>query len=72
MDSSVCAALLHAALPTEQIHCLHVDHGFMRKDESEGVIKALEAIGLKVVRADGELQEPIPMLLVVSSLSFDS
>src|SRR4051794_31753232 len=32
VDSSVCAALLRAALPAEQIYALHIDTGFMRKD----------------------------------------
>lgn len=52
VDSSVCSALLLAALPPEQIHCLHVDHGFMRQDESAGVVRALQKIGLKVVKVD--------------------
>ncbi len=30
VDSSVCAALLHAALAREQVVALHVDNGFMR------------------------------------------
>ena len=34
VDSSVCAALLHKALGPERIICLHIDHGFMRHEES--------------------------------------
>ena len=38
VDSSVAAALLSRAIG-KQLHCVFVDHGLMRKDESEGVIK---------------------------------
>ena len=38
VDSSVVAALLIKAIG-EQLICVHVNHGLMRKDESEGVIK---------------------------------
>ena len=48
VDSTVCAALLQKALPTEQIHAVHIDNGFMRKNESQEVIQSLEALGIKV------------------------
>ena len=38
VDSSVVAALLIKAIG-KQLICVHVNHGLMRKDESEGVIK---------------------------------
>ena len=38
VDSSVVAALLIKAIG-KQLVCVHVNHGLMRKDESEGVIK---------------------------------
>ncbi|MBR5538232.1 MAG: glutamine-hydrolyzing GMP synthase subunit GuaA, partial [Clostridia bacterium] len=38
VDSSVVAALLIRAIG-KQLVCVHVNHGLMRKDESEGVIK---------------------------------
>ena len=38
VDSSVCAALLIKAIG-RQLVCVHVNHGLMRKDESEQVIK---------------------------------
>ena len=38
VDSSVVAALLIKALG-KQLICVHVNHGLMRKDESEGVVK---------------------------------
>ncbi|VEN56419.1 unnamed protein product [Callosobruchus maculatus] len=37
VDSTVCAALLHKALRPEQIIAIHIDNGFMRKNESEKV-----------------------------------
>lgn len=36
VDSSVCAALLSRAIG-ERLTCVYVDHGFMRKDETEQV-----------------------------------
>jgi len=38
VDSSVLAALLIKAIG-KQLICVHVNHGLMRKNESEGVIK---------------------------------
>ena len=52
VDSTVCTALLQAAIPSSKIHAIHVDSGFMRTDESANVKKALAKIGidLKVVQ----------------------
>ncbi|MBE1556732.1 GMP synthase (glutamine-hydrolyzing) [Filibacter limicola] len=41
VDSSVVAALLIKAIG-KQLVCVHVNHGLMRKNESEGVIKMFE------------------------------
>ena len=38
VDSSVVAALLIKAIG-DQLHCVHVNHGLMRKDESESVVR---------------------------------
>ena len=38
VDSSVVAALLVKALG-DRLYCVHVNHGLMRKDESEEVIR---------------------------------
>lgn len=46
VDSTVCAALLHKALGKERVIALHIDHGFMRLDESSKVEKALRGIGV--------------------------
>lgn len=48
MDSAVCTALLLAALGPEKVIVVHIDNGFMRKAESEGVKTCLEALGLRL------------------------
>jgi|UPI0004B0E736 GMP synthase (glutamine-hydrolysing) len=53
VDSTVCTALLREALPHDKIFALHVDSGFMRKDESKNVKTALEEIGVKLTVVDG-------------------
>jgi len=49
VDSTVCAALLSKALSPDQVIALHIDNGFMRKDESHQVAESLRAIGLKLI-----------------------
>lgn len=53
VDSTVCAALLTKALKPNQIYALHVDTGFMRRQESQQVKKVLIKMGLnlKVINA---------------------
>lgn len=46
VDSSVTAALCHKALPASQIVAIHVDNGFMRKNESATVIESLKEAGI--------------------------
>lgn len=46
VDSTVCAALLHKALNKDQVIAIHIDNGFMRKNESENVEKSLHQLGL--------------------------
>jgi len=48
VDSTVCAALLHKALPENQVIAVHIDNGFMRKQESEQVETSLKKMGLPV------------------------
>lgn len=45
VDSTVCFAMLNSILGKEKVRALHVDTGFMRKNESQNVKKALEKIG---------------------------
>lgn len=44
VDSTVCLALLHQALNKDQIHSVHIDHGFLRKKDGD-VIKKLNDMG---------------------------
>ena len=48
VDSTVCAALLHKALRDDQVIALHIDNGFMRKDESRKVMDSLSSLGLQL------------------------
>src|SRR3989344_3588883 len=47
VDSSVALALLQKALPAQQLFALHVDTGFMRKNESEQVEGSFKRLGVK-------------------------
>ncbi len=47
VDSAVTAALLLKALGPDQVHAIHVDHGLMRKGESDLVCENLGRLGLK-------------------------
>lgn len=46
VDSTVCAALLHKALKKDQVIAIHIDNGFMRKNESNKVEESLKQLGL--------------------------
>lgn len=48
VDSTVCAALLHKALRPDQVIAVHIDNGFMRKNESALVEESLQRLGLKL------------------------
>ena len=56
VDSTVCTALLHKALDKDRVIAVHIDNGFMRKNESAAVEASLGAVGLqvKVVQANLE------------------
>lgn len=49
VDSAVCTALLHSALGSGNVIALHIDNGFMRKEESKKVKDSLEKLGLHPV-----------------------
>ena len=52
VDSSVAAALLHEAIG-DQLTCVFVDHGLLRKDEAAEVITMFrDNMNLKVIHAD--------------------
>ncbi|SER15049.1 GMP synthase (glutamine-hydrolysing) [Solimonas aquatica] len=54
VDSSVVAALLHKAIG-EQLVCVFVDHGLLRHQEGDQVMKIFaEHLGVKVIRVNAE------------------
>ena len=54
VDSSVAAVLVHRAVG-DQLTCIFVDHGLMRQNEGEQVIKAFrEQYGIPLVAVDAE------------------
>lgn len=60
VDSAVCAALLHKALchgqDTSRVQAIHIDNGFLRKNESDQVVKSLDQLGLNLkTRSSGLL-----------------
>ncbi|VDM21792.1 unnamed protein product [Hydatigera taeniaeformis] len=46
VDSTVCAAIAQKALKPEQIYAVHINNGFLRKNESESTLEALSKLGL--------------------------
>lgn len=46
VDSAVTAALLVRALRPDQVYGIHIDHGMMRKDESDRICANLRDLGL--------------------------
>ena len=54
VDSSVVAALLHRAIG-DQLTCVFVDNGLLRKDEGNAVMDMFDKnMGVKVIRVDAE------------------
>lgn len=52
VDSSVCAVLVNKAVG-DQLTCIFVDHGLMRKDEPEEVVETFtETFGMKLIHID--------------------
>ncbi|MBM7694497.1 GMP synthase (glutamine-hydrolyzing) [Peribacillus deserti] len=54
VDSSVVAVLIHKAIG-DQLTCIFVDHGLLRKDEAEGVMKTFsEGFNMNVIKVDAQ------------------
>ncbi len=51
VDSSVAAVLLHRAIG-ENLTCVFVDHGLLRKDEYKNVLNDYQCLGLNVIGVD--------------------
>ena len=48
VDSAVAATLVHRAVG-DRLICVHVDHGMMRKNETELLQKAFDQLGVRVI-----------------------
>ena len=53
VDSAVCAALISRAIPN-QLVCVFVDHGFMRKHEGDQIESAFSGMQLKFIRVNAQ------------------
>jgi GMP synthase (glutamine-hydrolysing) len=54
VDSSVVAVLIHKAIG-DQLTCIFVDHGLLRKDEAEGVMRTFaEGFHMNVIKVDAK------------------
>jgi GMP synthase (glutamine-hydrolysing) len=54
VDSSVVAALLHEALPKEQLVCVFVDQGLLRKDEAVQVQNMFKMLDIDLITIDAK------------------
>ena len=54
VDSSVVAAMLHEALPKEQIICVFVDQGLLRKDEAVQVQNMFKMLDMNLITIDAK------------------
>jgi len=54
VDSSVVAAMLHEALPKEQIICVFVDQGLLRKDEATQVQNMFKMLDMNLITVDAK------------------
>ncbi|MFT6871056.1 MAG: GMP synthase (glutamine-hydrolyzing) [Roseivirga sp.] len=55
VDSSVAAVLIHRAIG-ENLHCIFVDNGLLRKNEFESVLESYQGMGLNVKGVDAKDQ----------------
>ena len=54
VDSSVVAVLIHKAIG-DQLTCMFVDHGLLRKGEAESVMKTFsEGFNMNVIKVDAQ------------------
>ncbi|KAL5970118.1 GMP synthase glutamine-hydrolyzing [Taenia solium] len=56
VDSTVCVAIAQKALKPEQICAVHINNGFLRKNESESTLEALGKLGLSVNYVNASLR----------------
>ncbi len=53
VDSATAAALVHRAIG-DQLTCVLVDHGLMRKNEAEQVVEAMRELGVNLVHVEAQ------------------
>ncbi len=53
VDSATAAALVHRAIG-DQLTCVLVDHGLMRKNEAIQVVEAMRELGVNLIHVDAE------------------
>lgn len=53
VDSSVCAALMSRAIG-HNMHCVHVDTGLMRKDESAMIARVFQEMDIHLITVDAQ------------------
>lgn len=53
VDSTVCTTLLYKILGKDKVYSLHIDNGFMRKDESKIVYESLKKKDYEIKVIDG-------------------
>jgi len=56
VDSSVVAAMLNEALPKEQLICVFVDQGLLRKDEAEQVQAMFKMLDIPLITVDAKTE----------------
>jgi len=56
VDSSVVAALLNEALPKEQLICVFVDQGLLRKNEAEDVQAMFKLLDIPLITVDAKAE----------------
>jgi GMP synthase (glutamine-hydrolysing) len=56
VDSSVVATILHEALPKEQLICVFVDQGLLRKDEAKQVQDMFKMLDIPLITIDAKIE----------------
>jgi len=72
VDSAVTAALLVRALKPEQIYAIHIDHGLMRKNESDLICAELHKLGLTQMRRINAENEFFNTELDIDGVHYDT
>lgn len=70
VDSAVTAALLLRALRPDQVYAIHIDHGLMRKNESDLICRNLADLGLTQMRRINAEDQFFNTPLVIDGVSY--